>query len=90
MSQFYTFANGWRNTSQHVETVQMGTSRSQILDLAPYVVAGRSDDLPPLRLEPATAVRWLIPIEKAMEGIGEMIALTHDRRSRPWRRSRAA
>jgi len=58
-----------------VESVQMGTSPSWSLDLASYVIAERSGRLPPLRLEPATSVRWLIPLEQVREGIVEMMEL---------------
>lgn len=52
-----------------IEKAQIGTRQSAILDLAQYVVAKPSDRLPPLRLEPAASVQWLIPLEKVMDGI---------------------
>jgi hypothetical protein len=66
-----------------IEKAQIGTRQSAILDLAQYIVAKRSDRLPALRLEPAASVRWLIPLEKVMDGIHAELELRagHDENS---------
>jgi hypothetical protein len=54
-----------------VEKVEIGDSDSAILDLAQYIVAEHSGKLPPVRLQSASTVRWLIPLRRVTDGMND-------------------
>jgi hypothetical protein len=58
-----------------VETIRMGIPQSASVDLVKYIVAKRSDKRPPLRIQSASAARWLIPLGPVVQGLREELDL---------------
>lgn len=58
-----------------IESVRIGDKQSAILDLSKYIVASRSDALPPIRIEPATTLRWLFPLRTMIDAVREELEL---------------
>jgi hypothetical protein len=57
-----------------IENVQMGNGNLGV-DLSRYIVAERSDAPPPLRLDPSSTARWLVPLDAVEKGIRKELKL---------------